>query len=114
MPTFRRLSALALVSLALALPAGIRAADTTSAPPAAKDTAPRYPLRGIVVGVFPEKTTLLIQNEKIPGILDAGTMAFRVSDAEVFKYARKGQEITATVIVREDDFWLTDIHLNKR
>ncbi|HWA86745.1 MAG TPA: copper-binding protein [Opitutus sp.] len=113
---FRRISplALALAAFALGLPAGVVAADAPPAPAAAKDSAPRYPLHGVVLGVFPEKTTLLIKNEKITGLLDAGTMAFRVSNPDVFKYAKKGQAISATVIVREDDFWLTDIQLSKR
>ncbi|HVU25747.1 MAG TPA: copper-binding protein [Opitutus sp.] len=114
MPSFRRLVPLASALLALALPAGAPAADTPAAAAKAGDAAPHYPLRGIVAGVFPDKTTLLIKNEKIPGLLDAGTMAFRVADPAVFKFARKGQTIVATIIVREDDFWLTDIQLSKK
>jgi protein SCO1/2 len=100
--------------LAAALPS-VPAAPAT--PPAAEksaDRAPHYPMRGTVVGVFPEKSALLVKNDAIPGILDAGTMAFRVEDPAVFKHAKKGQLIAATVIVREDDFYLTEIQLSKR
>ena len=105
---------LALSLFGLALPAGLAATDNAPPPAATKDNAPHFPLRGVIIGVFPEKTTLLVRNEKIPGLLDAGTMAFRVANKEVFKYAKKGQLVVATIIVREDDFWLTDVQLSKR
>lgn len=101
----------ALGSLA---PLGIAAPAAAPAAEKAKPAAPRYPLHGTIVRVFPEKTTLMIKHEAIPGVLDAGTMAFRVEDSSVFKYAKKGQAVAATVIVRDDDFYLTDIQLSKR
>jgi len=114
MSNFRLPIALLFVVLGGTLPAGLAAPATPPSAEKANDTAPRYPLHGTIVGVFPEKTTLLIKNDAIPGILDAGTMAFRVSNTEVFKYAKKGQLINATVIVRDDDFYLADIQLSKR
>jgi hypothetical protein len=113
MSIFRLPLALVLVALGGTLPAAL-AAPAASPSTDKADAAPRYPMHGTLVGVFPEKTTLLIKNDAIPGVLDAGTMAFRVSNTEVFKYAKKGQLITATVIVRDDAFWLTDIQLSKR
>jgi len=100
------LSAVALATTgAIAAPAGQPPADTA---PAA-DQAPRYPFRGVILGIFPEKGTLLIKHEDVPGLMKGMKMAFRVADQSVFAHLKEGETITATLIVREDDFWLENV-----
>lgn len=78
------------------------------APVAAAKEEQRFPLKGVITAVYAEKGTLLIKHEEIPGLMKAMTMAFRAEDS-VLKTVKQGQAITATVIVREDDFWLENV-----
>jgi len=114
-PRFIPLASLLLLA-ALATAGGIRADDDPASPPAANPAdqpPPRYPLRGVIVEVFPGKGTLLVKHDDVPGVMNAAVMAFRVK-GDVFKLVKKGQTITATLIVQEDDFWLTDVKVVKR
>jgi Cu/Ag efflux protein CusF len=93
------------VTGAPAAPAGPAAADTA---PAA-DQAPRYPFRGVILGIFPDKGSLLVKHEDIPGLMKGMKMAFRVTDPAVLSQLKEGETITATLIAREDDFWLENV-----
>jgi Cu/Ag efflux protein CusF len=77
--------------------------EDTGAGPAAS-----YPLKGRIVNVLPDESSLLIKHEAIPGFMAAMTMSFRV-DPKVLQTAKKGQAITATLRVKNDDFWLEDV-----
>ncbi len=101
-----------LVCLALGAPAAIRA-DDAPPPPAATDTAPRYAFHGVIKGLFPEKGMLLIKHDEVPGLMKGTTMGFRVQP-EVFKQVKKGETIDATLVVREDDFYLENVKVVKR
>lgn len=74
-----------------------------------QDTAAaRHPVRGVVVDVRPEQSALLVKHEAIPGYMRAMTMLFKV-DASTLEFAKKGQPITATLVEREDAFYLEDV-----
>lgn len=109
------LRSILLVSLLLGAGLTLRADDHPAAPPAAPatDNAPRYPLHGTIVGLFPDKGMLLIKHDEVPGLMKAMTIGFRVQP-EVFKEVRKGETITATLVVREDDFYLENVKVVKR
>lgn len=80
------LSAVALATnRALAAPVDQPLADT--APAANADQAPRYPFRGVILGIFPDKGTLLIKHEDVPGLMKGMKMAFRVADTSIFATA---------------------------
>jgi Cu/Ag efflux protein CusF len=72
------------------------------------DKAPRYVLKGVIVAVQADQSALLVKHEAIPGLMPAMTMLFKV-DAATLKAAVKGQRFTATLVQRDDDFWLEDV-----
>lgn len=80
------------------------AASAAPAPAAAK----RYPLKGVVVDILADQSSLLVKHEEIPGYMMAMTMMFKVDDATL-KAATKGQAITGTLVERDDGFWLEDV-----
>ena len=72
------------------------------------DTAKRFPIRGVIVEVRPEQSSLLVKHEAIPGFMRAMTMLFKV-DAPTLQAAKKGQTITATLAERDGDYWLEEV-----
>lgn len=92
----------------------LHAADTCcpAEPPAAEAaeaTAPKgHPLRGVVVAVLAEKSSLLVKHEEIPGVMAAMTMLLKVG-APTLATARKDQAITGTLVKKPDGWWLEDL-----
>lgn len=88
------------------------AAETDSAAEAATETAAKpaagHPLRGVIVAVLAEKSSLLVKHEEIPGVMRAMTMLLKV-DADTLAAARKDQAITATLLKKPDGWWLQDV-----
>lgn len=68
----------------------------------------RHPLRGVIVDVRAAQSALLVKHEAIPDYMRAMTMLFKV-DAATLQSAKKGQAITATLVEREDGFWLENV-----
>ena len=93
-----------LASLPLA-----RAAEPASTPRA--EAAPlSHPLRGVIMGVLPDKGALLVKHEEIPGVMRAMTMMFKVEPA-VLSRVKQGDAITGQMSRRDDGWWLTDIQV---
>ena len=86
------------------------AQPTKPAAPAAEKSpaAESNPLRGVIVAVDAEKSTMRVKHEKIPGYMGAMTMQFRVAPGTVPKFAL-GQTISATLYRENKDFWLRDV-----
>jgi Cu/Ag efflux protein CusF len=74
------------------------------------DHAQRYPLKGVIVDIYPDQSSLLVKHEAIPGYMMAMTMVFKV-DAATLKAAVKGEAITATLVERDDGLWLEKVQL---
>ena len=72
------------------------------------DGAKRHPVRGVIVEVQSDQSSLLVKHEEIPGFMPAMTMLFKVSAADL-KAAPKGATITAQLIERDGDFWLEGV-----
>jgi Cu/Ag efflux protein CusF len=73
-----------------------------------------YQLKGTVVRL--EKRAALIaviKHEDIKGWMEAMTMEFPVPSAQEFERLRVGDQITATVYVRDLDYWIGNIALQK-
>lgn len=80
-------------------------------PVAAAPAAPAtHPLRGVVVGLLPDKTALLVKHEEIPGVMRAMTMMFKV-DAAVLQRVKEGDAIKAQLSRREDGWWLQEVQV---
>lgn len=114
------LRALSLGGLLVALVIAGRAGETCSAclaptlqsapADAPGHTAPAagHPLRGVIVDILPEKQSLLVRHEEIPGVMRAMTMLLK-TDAATLAAAIKGQSVTATLTKREDGWWISDV-----
>lgn len=68
----------------------------------------RYPLRGEIVAVNPDRKSLTISHEDIPGFMPAMTMEFRVSDGDL-AIVKSGERIRAELVRAGDDFHLEKI-----
>ena len=71
----------------------------------------QYPFRGVVVSVSPGTKTAAIKNEKIKGWMDAMTMEYPIKDAAGLAKIKPGDKITATVYVRDIDYWLENVQV---
>lgn len=101
---FRSLISLALATLPALTP--LFAVETTPAA-ASKPLSPaKHPLRGVVTGIMPERSALLVRHEAIPGVMRAMTMMFRV-DAATLAAAKEGQAITG-LMSRQGDAWVLE------
>ncbi len=73
----------------------------------------QYELRGVVVRVDPKMNLASIKGEKVPGWMDAMTMEYPVENKQEYLSLRKGEQITATVNVTSEGFWLTNVKESK-
>jgi protein SCO1/2 len=106
-PRSHALSWLLLAALAGSV-AGCRRGDT-EATDIAEDSGPRYPLTGEVLKVDPERRTLLVNHDEIPGYMPAMTMEFTASLGDIAN-ARPGQRIQAELVPSDTgDFLLEKI-----
>lgn len=69
----------------------------------------RYELEGKIVGVDAGAKKLTVAHKDIPGFMNAMTMDFKVRDANVFSYARKGDQISAILVMDPDGSYLDDV-----
>jgi Cu/Ag efflux protein CusF len=76
--------------------------------PLAAENVKRHPLRGVITAVYPERASIMVKHEEIPGVMRAMTMLFRVDDATL-KSVQKGQTITAMMSRQADEWWLHDV-----
>lgn len=86
--------------------ADLSAAPAAGAPEAAKPVG--HPLRGVVVAVMADRSSLLVKHEEIPGVMRAMTMLLKV-DAESLTAAKKDLPITGTLVKKSDGWWLQDV-----
>ena len=80
----------------------------TETPAAAAENVKRHPLRGVITAVYPERASIMVKHEEIPGVMRAMTMLFRVDEATL-KSLQKGQTITAMMSRQADEWWLHDV-----
>lgn len=71
----------------------------------------RYDLKGTVVSVDTGSGELTVDMEAIPGYMDAMKMPYKVTDVSILKSLKKGDRIRATVVVKNDDEHLENIHV---
>ncbi|RPJ69232.1 MAG: electron transporter SenC [Acidobacteria bacterium] len=93
---YRSLVPLTLAAALLALPACRRE------PPARQ-----YQLTGHVLAVKADGTEITIRHDDIPGVMAAMTMPFAVKDPEVVKGRVPGDLVKGTLIVTDEDHWLS-------
>jgi Cu/Ag efflux protein CusF len=77
--------------------------------PAAPAEQPKtHPVKGVIMGLMPEKTALLVKHEEVPGVMRAMTMMFKVEPA-VLTQVQRGDTISALMSRRPDGWWLTEV-----
>lgn len=79
-------------------------------------SSPRYPLKGRVVAVDPDRREVTIAHEDIPGFMPAMTMPFvvRGEDALLLKTLSPGDEVTAQLVVPDSRYWIEDLVVVKK
>lgn len=89
------------------LPAPKAAAPAAAAVPAPAD---KPVLHGVIQDILPDRSSLVIKHEAIPGVMGGMTMAFRV-DAATLQKAQKGQSITGDFEASGMNFGLSNVKL---
>lgn len=104
MQTFvvRYLVSMPLLCLALAL-----AACHRSDPP--NSTSRHFEVRGIVRGFAPDRTTIQVEHEAIPGFMPSMTMPFIMRDSQQIAGLRSGDAILFRLTVTDDDSWIDQV-----
>jgi Cu/Ag efflux protein CusF len=74
----------------------------------AKPRVMRHPMTGYVLEVRPDKKTVTVRNDDMPGVMRAMVMDYPVKDAAVLKVLKPGDVILATMVM-DDSYWLEDI-----
>lgn len=72
-------------------------------------SAKRYHLKGKVVSVDKRANMVNIDGEAIPGFMDAMMMPYSVKPAGELDKLTAGDNITADVVVQDDNSWLENI-----
>lgn len=67
-----------------------------------------HPLKGVIVDVYAEPPALLVDHEKIPGVMAAMTMKFGV-DAATAARVQKGQKIEGRMRFQDGKWRLEDV-----
>jgi protein SCO1 len=69
----------------------------------------QYRLTGQVVSVSGDARQLVVHHEEVKGLMPAMTMPFTLKDAALGKDRRPGDLIRATLMVTDDESWLSEI-----
>lgn len=89
------------LAVVCALFAGCKPPEKSAADAASASGEKRHPLTGQIVKADPDRLTLLVSHDEIPGYMAAMTMEFAVTLGDVLN-AREGQRIRAELVERED------------
>jgi protein SCO1 len=68
-----------------------------------------YQVRGVIRGVSPDRQTLEIQHENIPGFMPSMTMPFSARDRKEIAELRIGDAISFRMSVTDKDFWIDQV-----
>ncbi|MGE5212331.1 MAG: SCO family protein [Nitrospirota bacterium] len=76
--------------------------------------ATHYDTRGVVRGFSPDRLTIEIQHENIPGFMPSMTMPFVARDPKQIADLKVGDAITFRMAVTQKDFWIEDVKRIRR
>lgn len=75
-----------------------------------KETDKLYDVKAKVVAVDPEKKTVTLDHEDIPGLMKAMKMKFPVQDAKVLEGIKPGDQVHGKLKVKSGDHLITELH----
>lgn len=100
-----RRSILAPAALLCALGLGTLACKPApKAPEAAVPAVKDYPITGVIKGFQSENRVVILQHEKIEGLMEAMTMGFELKDPSLAKGLKVGDKVTGTLTVSADAY----------
>lgn len=106
-----------LLALAATVVSSHALAAEKPAAPAQIPTDPKAPdghtLRGVVVGVLKDRSSLLVKHDEIPGVMRAMTMAFKVETSTLEK-AQEGDTVKGRMSRRDDGWYLQAVEIEKK
>jgi protein SCO1/2 len=76
--------------------------------------AEHYDTRGVVRGFSPDRSTIEIQHENIPGFMPSMTMPFVTRDPKQIADLRTGDAISFRMAVTKKDFWIENVKKIRR
>ena len=74
-----------------------------------EEGADHYDTRGVVRGFSPDRSTIEIQHENIPGYMPAMTMPFVTRDPKQIADLKTGDAISFRMAVTQKDFWIENV-----
>lgn len=78
---------------------------------AAEETPREYSVRGVVRRVEPERRSVVVKHEEIPGFMPAMTMPFDVKEPKELNGLKPGDRIAFRMLVTTNDGWIDGIHI---
>ena len=78
------------------------------------ERADHYDTRGVVRGFSPDRSTIEIQHENIPGFMPSMTMPFMARDPKQIADLKTGDAISFRMAVTKKDFWIENVKTIRR
>ena len=79
-----------------------------------EESADHYDTRGVVRGFSPDRSTIEIQHENIPGFMPSMTMPFVARDPKQIADLKTGDAISFRMAVTKKDFWIENVKKIRR
>ena len=99
-----------LFAVALALTIAFTGCSSSKTEDASKSgPAKEYQMHGEIKSLDAGQHVATIKHDSIPGLMNAMTMGYPVKDQAEFSKLKVGDEINATVYVKDDDMWVGNI-----
>ena len=87
---------------------------TSGAQQPANSAAKEYPFQGMVVAVSPDRNSVTIDHQDIPGLMKAMEMKFQVERPEVLEGIQEGSTVQGQLTVDGGDYVITRLRANEK
>ncbi len=81
----------------------------TRSPQVGSTEGKQYPLKGTVVSIDKNNSSMVVNGEAIPGFMDAMAMPYKVKSASELDPLAVGDSIAATIVGENDEYFVRDI-----
>jgi protein SCO1/2 len=98
------------ICFAFLLSLAVVGSSVSAASSASNPNAKSYTAQGVVVQIAPDRGSVTIHHQNIPGYMMEMTMDFPVQNANELDGISHGDIITFTLVVNEKDDWVKNIH----